>query len=240
MLTSCLLTVPVHLLSWGQPDLEDGGSRSWGTQGTSGRLALSFTWSCRAQCFCRLRTENSGQVPSCPEWGYAGWHLRPGQFLSPRSWACKPCLRCGWRYRHEVICLFLSWGLKDTAPSCDWAYTGKYCPDLSPQEKDAESVWMPMSAPSLPSVLDAAARGWAWLHRAKPEAAVGAFLLLCKGNCLWRCRNHLLALEIHLPAFSHWAQGCMSIAGPPTKDEPVSQQAWVCQAQSCRDSGYLS
>jgi len=84
---------------------------------------------------------------------------------------------------------------------------------------------MPTPTPPLLPALDAAARGWAWLHRAKPEAAEGPFLFLCKGNFLCRRRSHLLALQIDLPAFSRSAQGCESVACPLTKGGPVSQLA---------------
>lgn len=82
-----------------------------------------------------------------------------------------------------------------------------------------------MPTPFLSSVLDSAAREWARLHIAKPEAAERAFLLLCKGNCLCGRRNDLLALEVDLSAFNCSAQSCVSVAGPPIKDRLVSQQA---------------
>lgn len=144
-----------------------------------------------------------------------------------------------WRCKHKVICLLLSWMLKNTA-SCHYAYAGKYCPDLSPQEKGVEGGWIPVPTPLLSSVLDSAARERVWLHIAKPKAADGAFLLLCKGNCLCGSRNHLLAREVDLPAVSCWAQGYVSMAGPPVKYGTVSQQAWARQAQRCADSGSLT
>lgn len=42
MLKSCPLAVPVHLLGWGQADLQNSGLPSLGTWGISWRLAVSL------------------------------------------------------------------------------------------------------------------------------------------------------------------------------------------------------